>query len=243
MSWAQSSAEGGGAPPRRLDVPAFTSLDTCLCESRPDFVLTATPRAVTPRFIAEAVDKGLPVLAETPPAPDLAGLRALWSAVGDSGLVQVAEQYPMMPSHCRPGGAGCIRCHRYADPGAGLFHPAVPRCCTDPPSARRRPRAGFGPGHPVRRAAGQSVEPNGLDRRRGGAPYDHDDRDTRLRGRTLRGCTTSPSSRRATSCGSGGSQCGDRRGELHNDEVIRMTVPARSSAPLWCDGRLGTTST
>jgi predicted dehydrogenase len=85
--------------PRRLEVPAFTSLDACLHESCPDFVLTATPRAVTPRFIAEAVDKGLPVLAETPPAPDLAGLRALWSAVGDSRLVQVAEQYPMMPSH------------------------------------------------------------------------------------------------------------------------------------------------
>ena len=85
--------------PRRLEVPAFTSLDACLHEFRPDFVLTATPRAVTPRFIAEAVDKGLPVLAETPPAPDLAGLRALWSAVGDSRLVQVAEQYPMMPSH------------------------------------------------------------------------------------------------------------------------------------------------
>jgi hypothetical protein len=39
------------------------------------------------------------VLAETTPAPDLAGLRALWSAVGDSGMVQVAEQYPLMPSH------------------------------------------------------------------------------------------------------------------------------------------------
>jgi predicted dehydrogenase len=63
--------------PRRLDAPTFTSLDACLREGRPDFVLTATPRTVTPHVIAEAVDRGLPVLAETPPAPDLAGLRAL----------------------------------------------------------------------------------------------------------------------------------------------------------------------
>jgi predicted dehydrogenase len=85
--------------PHRLDVPAFASLDACLREVSVDFVLTATPRAITPHFIAEAVDRGLPVLAETPPAADLDGLRGLWSAVGDSGLVQVAEQYPMMPSH------------------------------------------------------------------------------------------------------------------------------------------------
>jgi predicted dehydrogenase len=85
--------------PRRLDVPTFTSLDACLREIRADFVLTATPRPVTPGVIADAVDRGLPVLAETPPAPDLDGLRALWSAVGASGLVQVAEQYLMMPSH------------------------------------------------------------------------------------------------------------------------------------------------
>ena len=85
--------------PRRMGVPAFPSLDACLRECDPDFVLVATARSVTPSFIAEAVDRGLPVLAETPPAPDLAGLRALWAAVGDSGLVQVAEQYPLMPSH------------------------------------------------------------------------------------------------------------------------------------------------
>jgi predicted dehydrogenase len=85
--------------PRRMEVPVFTSLDACLRELRIDFVLTATPRSVTPVLITDAVDRGLPVLAETPPAPDLDGLRALWSAVGDSGLVQVAEQYPMMPSH------------------------------------------------------------------------------------------------------------------------------------------------
>ena len=84
---------------RPLDVPVFTSLDECLREVSIDFVLTATPSPVTPHVIATAVDRGLPVLAETPPAADLDGLRALWSAVGDSGLVQVAEQYPMMPSH------------------------------------------------------------------------------------------------------------------------------------------------
>jgi predicted dehydrogenase len=84
---------------RHLDVPTFPSLEACLRQRRIDFVLTATPRSVTPHSIADAVDRGLPVLAETPPAPDLPGLRALWSAVGDSGLVQVAEQYPMMPSH------------------------------------------------------------------------------------------------------------------------------------------------
>ena len=59
--------------PRELEVPTFTSLQACLGELRPDFVLTATPWRVTPGIIAEAVDRGVPVLAETPPAPDLDG--------------------------------------------------------------------------------------------------------------------------------------------------------------------------
>ena len=84
---------------RDLEVPTFPSLDACLREAPVDFVLTATPKPLTPDFVVEAVDRGLPVLAETPPAPDLDGLRRLWSAVGDSGLVAVAEQYPLMPTH------------------------------------------------------------------------------------------------------------------------------------------------
>jgi predicted dehydrogenase len=85
--------------PRALEVPTFGSLTELLRAGPVDFVLTATPKPVTPAAVVEAVDRGLPVLAETPPAPDLDGLRALWSAVGDSGLVQVAEQYPLMPTH------------------------------------------------------------------------------------------------------------------------------------------------
>jgi len=92
----------GGAvvkTPRRLDVPTFTSVVACLREVRPDFVLTATPPSATPAVIRDLVDRGLPVLAETPPAADLEGLRALWAEVGASGLVQVAEQYLVMPAH------------------------------------------------------------------------------------------------------------------------------------------------
>jgi predicted dehydrogenase len=85
--------------PRQLPVPSFGSLAECLDSVRPDFVVTALPRVVNPDIVMEAVARGVPVLTETPPAPDLAGLRRLWEAVGGSGLVQVAEQYLLMPAH------------------------------------------------------------------------------------------------------------------------------------------------
>ncbi len=85
--------------PRDLAVPTYASLAEAVAARRPDFVVTAAPRPVTPTAIREAVGLGLPVLAETPPAPDLDGLRSLWADVGATGLVQVAEQYLRMPSH------------------------------------------------------------------------------------------------------------------------------------------------
>lgn len=66
---------------------------------RPDFVIAAVPWETSPEVIRDVVAAGMPVLAETPPAPDREGLRALWSDVGASGLVQVAEQYTRMPGH------------------------------------------------------------------------------------------------------------------------------------------------
>ncbi len=83
----------------RWDVPAYSSLSELVSAQRPDFVVSAVPWAAAPGVVQAAVELKVPVLSETPPAPDLDGLRRLWNAVGASGLVQVAEQYHLMPSH------------------------------------------------------------------------------------------------------------------------------------------------
>jgi predicted dehydrogenase len=88
-------AERGAWVEREWGVPAVRSIG----DVRPELVVTATPWPVTPHAVTEAVGLGLRVLAETPPAPDAEGLRALWAAVGASGLVQVAEHSPFMPMH------------------------------------------------------------------------------------------------------------------------------------------------
>jgi predicted dehydrogenase len=80
-------------------IPAFTSIDGLLSHERSDYVIVSTNWETTPVVTRELVARGVRVLAETPPAPDLAGLRALWADVGRSGLVQVAEQYLLMPAH------------------------------------------------------------------------------------------------------------------------------------------------
>jgi predicted dehydrogenase len=93
------SAERGHEVTAQWGVPAFRTLDELLAGDRPDVVVAAVPWSQMPDAARAAVELGVPVLVETPPAPDLDGLRALWSDVGGSGLVQVAEQYLLMPGH------------------------------------------------------------------------------------------------------------------------------------------------
>ena len=190
--------------PRRLDVPTYPSLDACLREVSVDFVLTATPKPVTPPYDRRGGGPGLPVLAETPPAPDLDGLRRLWSAVGDSGLVSGRRAVPADAVARRPRGPGGDRRDRPADPGAGLLHPAVPRGGPDPRSARRRPRTGHRPGQPVHRSrwSARWAGPAGPTTTRRTRPPRRSPPSTSATG--ARGSTTSPSSRPATSCGSAG---------------------------------------
>jgi predicted dehydrogenase len=84
---------------RRWSVPAYLSPGELVAKQRPDFVVTSVPWAVNPEVIATVAESGTAVLAETPPAPDADGLRQLWARVGDRRLVQVAEQYLLMPGH------------------------------------------------------------------------------------------------------------------------------------------------
>lgn len=85
--------------PRPLPVAAYDSVDTLLREHQVDFVVTSTPTSVTPGLIVDCVNRGVPVLAETPPAGSADEITDLWRAVGTAHLVQVAEQYHLMPLH------------------------------------------------------------------------------------------------------------------------------------------------
>ena len=93
------SAERGAEISSQWGVPAFASVAELVDAEALDFVIPCVPWAAMPDATRELVGLGARVLAETPPAPDLPGLRSLWEDVGASGLVQVAEQYLLMPGH------------------------------------------------------------------------------------------------------------------------------------------------
>ena len=98
------SAERGAEVEQAWGVPTVRTIEELVTAvgpttDRPEFVVVSVPWPVTPDAIRELVELGIPVLAETPPAPDAEGLRELWADVGSSGLVQVAEHSPSMPAH------------------------------------------------------------------------------------------------------------------------------------------------
>ena len=93
------TAESGRQVSEAWGVPAYRTTEELLRAERPQFVVAAVPWAQMPVTVRELVTAKVRVLAETPPAPDLDGLRSLWVEVGATGRVQVAEQYLLMPGH------------------------------------------------------------------------------------------------------------------------------------------------
>ncbi|RMB62474.1 Gfo/Idh/MocA family protein [Tessaracoccus antarcticus] len=91
-------SDAGAERSRSWGIPVVRTIGEALACS-PDFVIASVTWDAMPQVVTELVDAGAHVLAETPPAPTVDGLRALWAKVGGSGRVQVAEQYMRMPGH------------------------------------------------------------------------------------------------------------------------------------------------
>jgi predicted dehydrogenase len=84
---------------QRLSTKAWLDVGEMVRQCRPDFVVTSVAWAANAGLVSELVEMGCRVLTETPPAPDLDGLRALWDQVGAKQVVQVSEQYLHYPGH------------------------------------------------------------------------------------------------------------------------------------------------
>jgi predicted dehydrogenase len=98
VSVVSRSAERAGQIAAEWAVPVATSRDELLA-TEPEFVIPCVPWGEMAATTISLVEAGVAVLAETPPAADLEGLRDLWARVGERNLVQVAEQYMLMPQH------------------------------------------------------------------------------------------------------------------------------------------------
>jgi predicted dehydrogenase len=83
----------------RFGTLAVDSVEEATKQGEPDFVIVAVPWPAAPEITQQIVELGVAVLEETPPAPDLPMMRALWSRVGARDLVQVAEHNMFMPAH------------------------------------------------------------------------------------------------------------------------------------------------
>ncbi len=106
-------------------VPVFRSLPELAASTAPEFAVVSVLKPAAPGLIAEAAALGLPVLAETPPAPDVAGLLPLLDLVDSGAVIQVAEQYhlsPLLNAQLRIGASGRLgtvsqvlvsQCHDY----------------------------------------------------------------------------------------------------------------------------------
>ncbi len=70
-----------------------------LLRTGPSFVVTSVSWASNPGLLAALAARGMPVLSETPPAPDLAQLQEVSALTRRGARIQVAEQYWAQPHH------------------------------------------------------------------------------------------------------------------------------------------------
>ncbi len=91
--------EKGKELEKNWHVPTFRSLDELLKCPGLAFVVVSVAWPATPAYLKELAQRGIPVLSETPPAPDLEGLQSLQPLIEQRAKIQVAEQYQFQPLH------------------------------------------------------------------------------------------------------------------------------------------------
>ena len=92
--------EKGLAFERQWGIKSFRTTDAMLEKTAPSFVVSSVSWDANPGVLKQLVERGMPVLSETPPAPDLEQMTELFKTVTKhKGKVQVAEQVHLRPHH------------------------------------------------------------------------------------------------------------------------------------------------
>lgn len=79
-------------------VATYRTLEQLLANEHPDFVVLSVHASTAMDYMLQLAERGIPVLAETPPAPDLDGLLQLHDKLTRQGArIQIAEQYQFHP--------------------------------------------------------------------------------------------------------------------------------------------------
>lgn len=88
----------GKTTEKQWHVSTYRNLDQLLESEQPHFVVLAVNPAAAMEYMLDLAERKIPILAETPPAPDLNGLLLLHEELTLKGAkIQIAEQYHLHP--------------------------------------------------------------------------------------------------------------------------------------------------
>ncbi|MGN7763062.1 Gfo/Idh/MocA family protein [Paenibacillus sp. 22594] len=91
--------EKAAALSRAWGVKVYTTIEEYISSGAFSFTVVSLKKDISTAYVIRLAEAGIPVLAETPPASDLAQLKELWNRVGHSAKIQIAEQYLFQPMH------------------------------------------------------------------------------------------------------------------------------------------------
>jgi predicted dehydrogenase len=93
------NADRARAVEAKWGVKAFAAPEEMLRAVKPAFIVMSVPARANAALLRGLAAQGMPVLSETPPAPDVAEMTALRDLILAGAKIQVAEQYPFQPLH------------------------------------------------------------------------------------------------------------------------------------------------